>query len=124
MPHLISLTFTSKLRVCSQCSKHMTWKVNFRHDVNTLRSSVCYNLSDLILRIPHAFAIWYTVSRTAITFDACTTTDRTDLCELRVFLDFNSPTLIISKMPMKSIELMNLHYIQISLHLFHAKEMS
>ena len=50
--------------------------------------------------------------------------DRSDLGKLRIFLDLDSPTLIVCKMPVESIELMDFHYIKISLDCVHIKEMT
>ena len=50
--------------------------------------------------------------------------NRTDFCEFRILLNLYSPTLIISKMPMKSVEFVDLHNVEISLDGIYAEEMS
>ena len=50
--------------------------------------------------------------------------DRANLCEARIFLDFKSPALVVCEMPVKGVKLMNLHDIEISFHFFHCKEVT
>ena len=49
---------------------------------------------------------------------------RTYFSKLRILLDFDSPTLVLSKMPVESVQLIGSHYIQITLHLIHIEEMA
>ena len=102
----------------------MTRKVNLRNHINTLCSSISYNLANLILSVPHALTIRHSVMRREILLDTSSFTNRANLCKTWVLLDLNSPTLVLSKMPVELIEFIYLHDIKITLNLFNTEEMT
>ena len=50
--------------------------------------------------------------------------DRTNLCEFRIFLYFNSPSLVIGEVPVESVELVYFHDVEVSLDCIHSEEVS
>ena len=102
----------------------MTWKVDFRNHIDTLGSRIVNDFTNLLLSIPHSLAVWDSVCRIKILLYTSAGTERTDRSEFRIFLDLNSPALVIGKMPVEGIEFMHLHDVEISLHLFHTEEVT
>ena len=126
LPYFIWSSCTSQLRVCCKSCLHMTRKVDFRDDLDALCSSIGNNLSDLVLSVPHSFTVWCSVISLAVVdmTNECLFSDRTYLSEFRIFLDLHSPSLVVSEVPVKSVELVYLHDIEIFLYLVDAEEMS
>ena len=51
-------------------------------------------------------------------------TDRTDLCKKRIFLDLDSPALIVTDVPVQSVKFMDFHYIEHILDGLHSEEVT
>ena len=73
-PDMVRSTGTSQLRISSKGRKHVTRKVDFRNDFDTFCGSICDDLADLVLSIPHSLTIRDAVSRVEILLDAGSTT--------------------------------------------------
>ena len=54
----------------------------------------------------------------------CLFSHRTDFVQTRIFLNLDSPALVVSQMPMESIHIMKRHHVQISFHLIHSEKMT
>ena len=104
----------------------MAGKIDFRYYGDALCCCISNYLADLVLRVPHAFAVRCMVVVLAgvdMTDDGLLS-DRADFCQFRVLLDLDSPALVVGEMPVECIELMYLHDVDISLYCVHAEEMS
>ena len=102
-PNLIRSTCTSQMRISSQCSLHMSRKVNFRYYCDMAFLCIFYNLPSFILCIKTT--IGNAVIFSGIMSDDCLRAFGTDSGQLRTFFDFNSPSLIIGQMPMKTVDI-------------------
>ena len=125
-PDFIWPACASQLRIGCQSRKHMTRQVDFRNDGYAFCCSIFKNLLDLFLREPAAFSISDAVIFGAfekMTYEGLVSY-RSDFCEFRIFLDLKSPSLVISKMPVKGIELVYFHDVEISLHFIHVEEVA
>ena len=56
-PYVIWSVGTSEVRICGQGGKHMSWKVDFRYDLDALCSGIINDFPDLLLREPAAFSV-------------------------------------------------------------------
>ena len=125
-PYIVWSSCASKFRICSKSSEHMSWKVNLRNNGNSLGCSIFHHLGDLLLSVPEAFSIRLAIELSApidMSHESLLT-DGSDLCELRIFLDFHAPSLVVCEMPMKRIHFMDLHQIKNLLHLVDTVEMT
>ena len=100
----------------------MSRKVNLGDNRDITFGSIRYYFLSLFLRIETT--IRFAVIFTGVTSDDCFCPLGTDFCQLRVFLDFQTPTLVFSNMPMETIHIMQSHHINISLHFIYSKEMT
>ena len=126
-PYIVRTSGTSVLRICGKSSEHMTRKVNLRNDLDSLCSSVIDDFLYLLLREPASFSISYSVVHTLASVKVAyksLLSDRSDFSEKRILLDLHSPSLVVGKMPVKGVELVDFHHIEIFLHHIHIEEMS
>ena len=104
----------------------MAGKVDLRDDVDTLCGSIIDDLADLLLAEPAAFSIWSAVIYLALEKMAYESflSDGSYFRELWIFLDFDSPSLVIGDMPVEGVQLVHLHDVKISLDHVHVEEMT
>ena len=100
----------------------MSRKVNLGDNRDITFGSIRYYFLSLFLRIETT--IRFAVIFTGVTSDNCFRSLRTYFRQFRVFLDFQTPTLVFSNMPMETIHIMQSHHINISLHFIYSKEMT
>ena len=125
-PDLIWPSGTSEFRICCQSCQHVSWKVDFRNDGDSLCCSVFYDFANLVLGIPHAFSVWSVVILFAFEDvpDDGLLSDGAHLGQFRIFLDLHSPTLVVGKVPVESVELVYFHDVEVSLDGIHSEEVS
>ena len=125
-PYIIRSSGTSELRICGKSSEHMAGKVDLRDDVDTLCGSIIDDLADLLLAEPAAFSVWSAVIYLALEKMAYESflSYGSDFCELWIFLDLYSPSLVIGDMPVEGVQLVHLHDVKISLDHVHVEEMT
>ena len=125
-PHVIWTACTSEFRVsCKRC-KHMARKIDFRNDGDTLRCCVCYDFAHLVLAVPAALAVRCAVIFVALEYmsDDGLLPYRSHFGEFRIFLDLDSPSLVVSEVPVEGVELVDLHNVEILLHFLDCPEVA
>ena len=120
-PDLVRATGAPKLRIAGQATHHVARKVNLRDHHNAQLAGVGDNVLHLLLSVVATVAD--AVITAPILLDDSTVSERSYLGELRVLLDFNPPTLVISQMPMEAVELVKRHDVQILLDFLDGEEM-
>ena len=125
-PYFVWTASTSIFRICRQCSKHVAWEVDFWNYSYALCCSVLQDLLHFFLSIVAAFAVSYIVECIALEdmADDGLVSDRSHFSQTWVFLDLKSPALVICEMPVKCVELMDFHDVEILLDLVHCEEMT
>ncbi len=121
LPNLIRTAGTAEFRVSSDSSLHMSRKVNLRNDGDTLRCRIGNDLLELSLGVVSAIRDAIVVRALA---DEGTLSPATHLGKERIFLNLDSPTLVVGKVPVKGIELVKLHHIKIFADLISREEMA
>ena len=121
-PHFIGPSCAAEMRVRSESRSHVSGHINLRDYVNVAFCSIAHNLLCLFLGVEAAH-------RLAVPFSGKTSNDgflafRTDSSEIGIFLYFDAPALVVSKMPVKSVEIVHCHHVDKCLHLFHCIEMT
>ena len=125
-PYIVWAACTSELRVSCECCKHVTWKVNLRNHSDAFAGSIVKDFLYLLLSVIATFAIWSSVIDLAVEKMAYESllSDGTDLSEEWILLDLKSPALVVSKVPVKGVELVYLHDVEISLDLIDIEEVT
>ena len=103
---------TAKFGVCGIHGARMTRELNFGHNLNVALGCVCNNLAALLLcieigtiRLVYIVSAIYRVGTPRVA--ACSSNS----CEFGVFLYLETPTLVIGKVPMKTVQLVIRHYV-------------
>ena len=100
----------------------MARKVNLRNNCDSEVSSISHDILDFLLCIESA--ITGVVKFVPVLADHGTVSPGTDFSKLRIFLDFDSPSLVLSKMPVETVQLICCHHVQESLHLIDIEKMT
>ena len=100
----------------------MSRKVDFRDDGNAFGCCIGYYIADLVLSV--ITAVWLSVKLFPVLQDNCSLAYGTFLCKLRIFLDLDSPALIVCKMPVEGVQLVYLHDVEISLDNVNTEEVA
>ena len=125
-PYVIWATCTSVFRICCKSSKHVAGKVNLRDYGDALCSCISDDVSDLLLCVPAAFSVRsVVVCRTfeEVTYESLLSYG-SYFSQFRIFLDFDSPSLVVCKVPVEGVELVYLHDIEVSLYFFNIEELA
>ena len=80
--------------ICGDCSQLVSRKFDFRNDRDKTVCCLLYHFLDLVLRI-----------KTAIFRSFAIYAFGTDFCQFWVFLDFDTPALVVRQMPMHAVDL-------------------
>ncbi len=99
----------------------MPRKVYLRNNCDAKTRSIVHNFTYLVLSIEASMT--HMVKLIPLLADHGTVSPCANLRQTRIFLDLDSPTLIIGKMPVKPVHLMDCHNVEIFLNLFNRKEM-
>ena len=91
----------------------MSRKFDFGNDRDKTVCCIFYHILDLFLRI-----------ETAIFRSFAIDTFGTDLCQFRIFFDFDTPTLIVRQMPVHAVDLEQGQYIEVFLYVLYRDEMT
>ena len=106
--NLIFPRYTSQLRIRSQHGGSVSRQINFwdHHYITLL--CISNDFFYLLLRIIPSvrLSICRIIPASYVTTYNRIPSPSTNLSQLGMFLDFNSPTLVVSKMPMKHVQLM------------------
>ena len=109
--HLNLLSGSSQPWIRSNSSTGMSRHLYFRNNHNMAFGSIIHYLFDIILSIKTTMRL--AIKHIAVEMvNLWRVTESTDLCQFRIFLDFNTPSLIICQMPMKYVHLQFCHSIQ------------
>ena len=100
----------------------MSGKVDFRNYGNAEISSISHYILDFFLCIESAIA--GVVEFIPILADHGAVSPRAHFGKLRIFLDLDSPSLVLGKMPVEAVQFISSHDIEISLHLIDIEEMT
>ena len=111
----------AKLRIGSESGNHVTRKVDLRNNGNTEGSRICNHFLDLFLSVEAAVTLSVALVPLLVNHGAVPVC--TDLCKLRIFLDFNAPALVLCKMPVEPVKLVGCHHVEVLLHLVNAEDM-
>ena len=107
------LAFARQLRIGGDGSHLVSRNLQFGDNRNEVIGSILHHLFDFLLRVEalvlRAFAL-----------DAC----RADLGQLRVLLDFDTPALVVSQMPVQAVDFEQRQNVDVSLHILHGHEMA
>ncbi len=123
--HLVFFIFAAQLGICCQNCGGMSRKVNFRNYLYISFLGICHNLTNLFLSIEPsvAFPVRRIIRTAKIAADNSVVAPRSNLSQFRMALDFNSPSLVVSKMPMEYIELVKRKHINGTLHHLNIRKM-
>ena len=100
----------------------MSRKVDFGNNCDITFGSISYYFFRLFLGIEAT--VRFAVVFTGVTSDDCFCSLGTDFCQLRIFLDFQTPALVFGNMPVKTVHIVQSHHIDISFHFIYCKEMT
>ena len=106
-------TGTRKVRISCDSCQFVTWSFEFRNYGDETFSCVSYNVLGFFLSVETAVG-------STFTFDTCSA----HFCQFRIFLDFDTPTLVFSQMPMHTVDFQHCHYVELTLHFFHGLEVT
>ena len=125
-PYVVWAASTSELRVCCKCCKHVSRKIDLRNDCDALAGSIVKNLPYLVLCEVASLSVWSSVINLAFEKMAyeCLLSHGSNLCEAWIFLDLESPSLVVCNVPVESVELVYFHDVEIPFHLIHVKEVT
>ena len=87
----------------------MAGKIDFGDDGDIPFFGIFHDISDFVLRIESA--VWRAVIFSRIFPDDGFFSKGTDFGKFGKFLDFDSPTLVVGEMPMKSVDVMQSQHI-------------
>ena len=121
-PYFVRTTGTTQLRISGKGSLHMSRKVYFRNNGYVTFCSIFYNFFCLFLRIEST--VRFTVILTGVASDDGFRSIGTDFCQLRVFLDFQTPSLVVRDMPMQTVHVVQCLHIDVSLYFIYREEMT
>ena len=107
------LTFTRKFGIGRDSSQFMSRSFQLRNNCNKTFGSVSHYILYLLLCV-----------ETAIFSALSINTLRAYFGQLWIFLDFDSPSLVISKMPMERIDFEQRQYIKLFFHIFYRNKMT
>ena len=99
----------------------MTRKIDLRNNCNSKIRSISNNIFYLLLSIESTIS--HVIKFIPVRTDHSAVSPGSDFRQFRIFLDFNPPALVITEMPMKSIQFICRHYIKIPLDLIYTEEM-
>jgi hypothetical protein len=104
----------------------MARKVDLRNDSDALAGSIVKDFPYLVLCEVASLTVWSSVIDLAFEKMAyeCLLSYGSNLCEAWIFLDLKPPSLVVGKMPVKSVELVYLHDIQVFLYFIHCEEVA
>ena len=100
-PNFIRSTGTTQFRISGKGSQHVSRKVNLRNNSDITFCGIIYNFLSLFLCIEST--IGCIVIFTGVTSDDRSRSLRTYFRQLRIFLDFQTPSLIVSDMPVQTV---------------------
>ena len=125
-PYFIWTACTSEFRICCKSCKHVAREVDLRNYSDALCCSIFENFLYLLLSEVAAFAVRCVVKLVALedVADDGLVSDGSHLCKTRIFLDFKSPALVVGEMPVESVELVDLHDVEVSLHFVKVEEVT
>ena len=100
----------AQFRVCRYGGTGVTGNFNFRDDSDTEAVGMVHHLPYVVLGVEelHGFTICFVLFYPVGTFRAFAA----DFSELRVFLDFDAPALVIAEVPVQAVELVPRHDAQ------------
>ena len=118
----IRTTRTTQLRIGSQSRQHVPRHINFRYHRNKTVGSILYNFLGFFLRIIAAYrnAVVFVGSRSR----NCFLPMRTNLCQFRVFLDLDTPTLVFRQVPMEIIDIVHSQHINDFLQIIYREKVA
>ena len=125
-PYVVWAACTSELWICCKCCKHVSRKVDLRNDSDALSCSIVKDFPYLVLCEVASLSVWSSVIDLAVEKVAyeCLLSYSSNLCEAWIFLDLESPSLVVCNVPVEGVELVYFHDVKVSLHLIHVKEVT
>ena len=99
--------------ISSDCCHHVTRKVDFRNHGDVALGCIIHDVLDFLLCIETA--IGRTVTLEAIAADGS---------QLRIFLDFDTPALVLSEVEVHGVYLEHRHDVELLLHIFYGDEVT
>ncbi len=110
------------MRIRGQCGLHVSGKVYFGNDGDVSFGGIGNDILRFFLGV-EAF-VGLAVILAGVSSDDGFLAFGTYLREPRIFLDFQSPTLIFGEMPMQAVHVVESHHVDKGLHFVHRKEMA
>ena len=102
-PYFVRATGTSQFGISGKGSLHVSRKIDFGNNCDITFGSISYYFFRLLLGIEAT--VRFAVVFTGVTSDDCFCSLGTYFCQLRIFLDFQTPTLVFGNMPVKTIHI-------------------
>ena len=119
--YLIWPAGTAEPRIAGQSCDTMSRNLYLRNRNDMPVLGILHDFPDIILCIESAIRLVYKriTLFAGIVRHVCTFSDRTDFSQARILLNFDSPALILSQMPVESVQLMHSHHVDEGLHILH-----
>ena len=121
-PDLIRTACAAKMRIGSQCSLHVARKVNLWDDGDVALSSVVDDVANFVLGIESA--IRDAVILAAVVSDDCLFALRANFGQAWIFLDFETPALIVGQMPVHTVHIVESHHVDECLYFIDGEEVT
>ena len=123
--HLKRPSGTGIFRICCQCRHAMSWHFYFRNNFHKTLLGVCHHFFDIFLCIKSAITLSVPLCRIIphISHNRFFTVT-SDGSQFGIFLDFDTPSLVISQMPMKDVQLMKSKQVNMTLYILLRNEMT
>ena len=107
------LALARKIRISRDGCHHVARKVDFWNHGNVALSCISYNVLDFLLCIETAIG-------RAVTLKAIAT----DRSQLRIFLDFDTPALVLGQVEVHGIHLEHRHQVELLLYILYSNEVT
>ena len=125
-PYVVWAACTSELWVSSESREHMARKIDLRNDRDALAGSIVKNLPYLVLCEVASLSVRSSVIDLAVEKVAYESllSYSSHLCQAWIFLDLESPSLVVCNVPVEGVELVHFHDVKVSLYLIHVEEVA
>ena len=122
--HFVLIIFlAAEFRVSRQSSRRMSGKLDFGNDGDFSRSGISHDIFDLLLRVKTLDRNFIADVRIQVSLDDGFRSARADFGQSLVFFDFDALALIVGQMPVKTVEFILRHQIDVFFDQFDRKEM-
>ena len=123
-PDFVWSSGTAVFRIGGKGGKHVARKVDFRDDGDSFGSGIAHYLANLILRVESSVSsIFVALPRIEMAYQGLVPIS-SHFGQLGIALYLDSPSLIVSEMPVQGVHLMHHHHIDVALDFSQVEEMT